>query len=452
MRKCVFYLTLLFCIKGYSFSFKQMYTRTNTGFSFDLKELEQSSWEQKLSSMSLAFTGINAKVSYKIPSCKFTENPQWLLPGFYLTLTTKDFFPPDFIITAGTLAPTASYSNLKSPALSSPGTAFGGFASSKKLQTNLSSPDSTIEPSLFLEYNNKFFSINSLFQKDSFCSSLYFNFRLKKFTSMSFSTTGGLFNIKNTTSSWFSETRLFNKKQIWAQNFQASFFSKNIKSKIELNLYQNQFDGLESSFSVQCLLNIIDFSLLAGAFSASSQELFCIGTTNLKTLCQFKLNPQFSFYPKNLCKIKIGSLFLLQDKIQPDSSTRLVLKGVFSSLIQTKTSIYNLNFLISDIPLQQNDTNSIYLSCTISRTQNFRLLKPKETLYFKYTCKNQSLISRLSINLTPPLTIPFYINSTFQANIKESAIQSMNATVSASINLQKKKYNLAAKVEFKFTF
>ena len=269
---------------------------------------------------------------------------------------------------------------------------------------------------------------------------------------MSFSTTGGLFNIKNTTSSWFSETRLFNKKQIWAQNFQASFFSKNIKSKIELNLYQSQFDGLESSFSIQCLFNIRDFSLLAGAFSASSQELFCIGTTNLKTLCQFKLNPQFSFYPKNLCKIKIGSLFLLQDKIQPDSSTYLVLKGVFGSLIQTKTSIYNLNFLISDIPLQQNDTNSIYMSWTISRTQNFRLLKPKETLYFKYTCKNQSLISRLSINLTPPLTIPFYINSTFQANIKESAIQSMNATVSASINLQKKKYNLAAKVEFKFTF
>lgn len=376
MRKCIFYLTALFC--GF--------------FIFAEAEYKVSSVSETLTLPFFTF-----KVATKTDSTDFSSVPEFSEPAWAFSLhpKSKSYVPSN--IQFGKLSCSGAYSKLKSPVISSSSALSSGFSKVNMLKINLPSASNFKNPisvggifnyfqkDILQKVSASFFATEESF----FISSIFFKLKTGKKSNLEFSLTGGKFKIENSSNSWFSKTALFLEENFYAVNIQGGFYSPFFKTKENVNIYET-LKNPAFTFSTENSFYFNNFVLNASFFCASQKDIFTANSSRLKTLSQIKINPQFSFFPfGNFLKVQTGALFYAEQKIQTDENIEL-----------NKKIIGQINFITKN--------NKIKISCgangknvndsfnaKINVTSNV-FLNPTESFSFSKNNKTEKMTFKFS--------------------------------------------------------
>lgn len=376
MRKCIFYLTALFC-----------------GFAIFAEA------EYKVSSISESLTlpFFTFKVESKTDSTEFSSVPNFSEPawGFSLHPKGSGYVPANFLF--GKISASGSYSKLKSPVISASSALSSGFSKVNMLKINLPSASNFKNPisvggtfnyyqkDVLQKLSASFFATEESF----FLSSIFCRLKTGKKSNLEFSLTSGKFKIENSSNSWFSKTLLFAEQEFYAINVQCGFFSPIFKTKENVNIYET-LRNPAFTFSTENSFSLNNFFLNASFFCASQKNIFTANSSRLKTLSQIKINPQFTFFPfGDFLKVQTGAIFYAEQKIQTDESIALNKKLVGQINFITK----NHKIKISSAANGKNVDDSFSAKVNISSNV---FLNPTETFSFTKNNKTEKMTFKFS--------------------------------------------------------
>lgn len=440
MRKCFLFFKIFFqlslCTSAFCnpFFIKSIQTTVSSNFNLDTQDIKNTS--TNFSSIIKAdFNALNFLAEYKIPSTTFTDTPELLFPNFVLSIPLKKFCNLPITIVGGGLSGSGSIAKLKSPVLSSPSTALSSNLSSITiLNYKSSTPQKDFSPSLFLNFypsfKNREFNFSLLMQKESFSFSAYSKIKIYKQINLFLNTTGGFFTVKNQNSQWFSATKYFTERLIWAQNLQLMIDCSAFKSKNILTAYQNPFDYVQFTFLSENLFSIQNCSVILSFFYNPSLECFCINDSPLKNIFQLKINPSFCFYPqKHPCKIKTGISCFIQENLDKDLESDLIYKCIASFLLQTTDFKVELSLTAQDLkPLSYGS-----YKINMKQTRFYKNFQAQKAFAFSFSADNITSTTKVSYNLFFKTKVKTSINSSIAVYTKETVLSSIKASISSTI-------------------
>lgn len=346
MRKCIFYLTIIFC----NFAFGE------TAISYGLPSLTA---ETKT-------PGLNLRLAWKLPSTEIATVPEWNPPAWGVSLNTKDFSPAPFIFKAGQVSLSGPISKLKTPTISSTASPFTSTVASVSTPNVAMPSASSWQKPIALSATFDYCSSKLLLRRLNLTHYVNtdgleaFSFMTKiqpaKKLDLSLSGATGFFATENTSTSWFSSTELFNSYVQIPAVLQLSISSPYFKTRETLCAFKSFDQENYYTFSTENTFSLGDFNLNLAAFSASSAYIFTASSSQIKTLFQFKINPQYSFYlPYHLCRIRYGNTFFLEEKLTSEGP-ETILKIAQGLEVKTKKSCETFTFSVTDLHLG----NSLY--------------------------------------------------------------------------------------------
>ena len=245
-----------------------------------------------------------------------------------ISLYALDFGIP-LTLKWGNLSVSGSISKLKNPQFSSTISAFGAktvgastifsslpsAASSKKQQwlfgTLFMSPSIPKSPLTF--------SLCGFFNTDkSKGLSVLANYHMGIRKNLAFSSTIFSTQTFHDDNDWYALFPYFTPKQMLFQNYQVSFLSPVISTKINFNIFQNPIFMEKFAFTcgLETTLLLSPFLLNLGAFGTNSNSIWTAMNSQLKTFGQIKINPQYTtFLCNNNIRLKVGLCFLAEEKL-----------------------------------------------------------------------------------------------------------------------------------------
>lgn len=345
-------------------------------------------------------SGATLKTAWKIPQTELNQNPDFFVPAWGLAIDFFNFFDDKaksapFSVVAGTVTPSGAISRLKKPSLSSSTVAIrNSFSDASMLFVPLPGASNCEKPlalstSLKIKTDSPVKKINvTLYsnEKNDFLESALIQLKTGKKSHISFSTTAGQFVKSNTTSKWFSATRLFPETQFFATNYQASLITPWFKTLETVNLFYEQifFSGPQATFSSENQLKLKHFLLNFSFFCISDKEIFTASSTRQKTLGQIKINPAITAFPLKNLKTQFGALCLLEQKIQSDEQIRLEKKLSGQINFYTKNTFSKLIISAEGIDSAEKISGSFCHNL-------YRLANPSETVSFTFAPKDNKL-------------------------------------------------------------
>lgn len=407
-----------------------------------------------------SYSALTLKAAWKIPQTEFSENPEILLPAWAVNLDFSDFYKRNteslaFSAICGTISPSGAISKLKSPALSTSAVAIqNSFSDVSMLYTNLPSASNCEKPlafgtSLKFQTNSVLKKLNlTLFsdEKENFLESALIQLKTGKKSHISISATSGQFLKSNTTSKWFSATKLFPETRFFATNFQASFISPHFKTRETANLFyeQNFFNSPQATFSSENQIKFYDFLLNFAFFCASEKELFTASATRQKTLSQIKLNPVMTFFPFNKFKMQSGALCLFEQKIQSDESIEIEKKLGGQINFYTKRTFSKINVFAEgiDSPEKISGALSHYF---------YGFLNPVETVSFSFTPESEKLKLKCSQKISfRKKTFSGSFSASATSSIIKNALESLSAEIKMSCAFKVENISVSANAGLSF--
>lgn len=440
MRKCTLFLTLIFLAFAQDLSAGPKYSISSVSAKYSLPAL-------------------TLKTAWKVPQTEFSETPDFYLPAWAFSVDFSEFYKAErnglpFSAVFGTVTPSGAISKLKSPGLSSSVNAVqNSFLDSTMLSVPLPGASNCekpvglgtslkFEPKSFLKKLDVTLYSN---EENDFLESVRIQFQSGKKSHFSFSSTSGQFVKSNTTTKWFSATKLFPEKEFFATNFQASFINPYFKTKETANLFYNKniLDFPQATFSSENQLKIKNFLLNFAFFCVSEKELFTASSARQKTLCQIKINPTLTVFPfQNKLKAQLGTMCILEQKIQNDESIEIEKKFAGQINFYTKRTFSKLNVAAEGIDSAEKISGSFshyfYNSLTPAETFTFAFIPDNKKLKLKYTQKISFKAKNYSGSISASAS-SYIINEEFEnlsAEIKMSCqAKTKNLSVSASAGL-----------------
>ncbi len=440
MRRCFLFFKIFIQFFLYTSAFcnpfilKSIETKVSSNLNLDTQDIKNSS-TSLTSSIKTDLNALTFLAEYKIPTTNFTDVPELLHPNFVLSIPLKNICNLPITIAGGGLSGSGSISKLKSPTLSAPSTALSSSLSSiTNLNYKSSTPQKDFSPSLFLNFYPSFktreFNFSFLIQRDSFSFSAYSKFKIKKNVNMFLNTTGGFFTVKNQNSQWFSATKIFSEQSIWAQNLQLMIDCSSFKSKNILTAYQNPYDYVQFIFLSENLFSIQNCSVILSFFYNPSPECFCINDSPLKNIFQLKINPTFTFFPRNhACKIKTGISFFSQENLDKELNSDFIYKCIVSFLLQTTTSKLELNATAQDLNMLSYGTYKF----NVKQTRFHQTLEAQKAFSFSFSADNITSTTRISYNLFFKTKVKTSINSSIAVYTKETVLSSIKLSLSSTV-------------------
>ncbi len=382
MKKYTFYLTAIFCAAAI---FAQA--------------------EYSISSVSATVTlpCFTLKTATKAEKSDFSSAPEFCVPTWGVSAYAKQGNFSPICIQAGKITTSGAFSNLKSPPLSSSSSALGsGNTEITMLKTNLPGASASEKPfavsGIFktpkTKLINNFGATFYTTEENDFLISTVLQIKTGKKTGIGFSATAGNFLIENSSSSWFCRTPIFPAENRSAINLQCGFSSPFFKTRETVNIFEtSSFPNFTFATENRIALtgfSFCDFALNAAFFCASEKVVFTANSSRLKTLCQIKINPQFTFFPAgNKLKIQSGGIFLAEQKLKSDES-----------VVLNKKVTGQINFVAkkhqAKISLSANGENlDESFSANLSVNSKIRL-KPAETFSFSRNKKSEKMTFKFS--------------------------------------------------------
>ncbi len=447
MKKCIFYLTttifaLFFCKKAYTKTdffpfFEKVVLSVGVNANLKLQDFQNSNYNFSVQDFSVKFKDISFQSSLKSSSTKITQVPKINAPVWLVDFPFKSLKIPISFKT-GTISASGSFQELKNPAFSSSLIQNGTKA---KTSSNLSIRKTTSSaPLAFSMHYNQFFPYTlQKIQIDSFVNcenlfstSIFASFKLDKKSNLNFSNTIAKYSAKNTTSSWFSPTRLFVQNYFWANNFQFALNLPKNKIKISTNFFQSPYRLFDFTAKLEQTFSVPFFSLNSAIFYASSKDIFTVSQSVLKTLFQFKISPQIVFVNSSQNSIfSMGFTFLAEEKIQKDYSTKLLLKQGLNFHVRKKTSIQKITLSIENFQFSPSVKDLFFEKFVFSPANSFE----KSTYKIGYSNQLQGRFS------------PF-----FSIKVSNSPEEKEFFSKIASSVIFSKKTNTKLKTSFETTF
>lgn len=412
MKKCIFYLTLIFCAgllfsKDYDLS-----ACSDSSINFQFFQLKNIIDNNKKDNWCLTFS-----------------------PG------RKNYTP--FTTSIGQIYAGGAISKLKSPALTSNPYALGsGVKPVSELEiifpsaSNLKKERPLALGCIFelpSWHNLQKFNLVSFTDTEnhSFSSGLL-QIKTGKKSSLAFSCTGGIFEISNKSDSWFSETSLFPERKNLALNLQSAWICPFYKTKEIINIFENEKHP-NITFSSENTIKIYDFTLNLDFFYASNKVLYTAASTRLKTLSQIKINPQFNLYPfGNKTQIQYGLFFLAEEKLESNESTYINLKTSSQINCLTPALAGKLSISLSGPKLKDTITGKIYFS-----SKSF--LKPAQSL----TVTKDNTSEKITLKYTEKISLPgkksfSSLSANIEAALKKKELNKLKTGIKSSFRLKKK--------------
>ena len=440
MKKCTLFLTLFLSVFAHGIFAGTKYSVSSVAAKYSLSAL-------------------TFKTALKIPRTEFSETPDFYLPAWAFKADFSDFYKTErggipFSAVFGTVTPSGAISKLKNPALSVLTNAVqNSFLDTTALYVSLPAASNCEKPiglgtSVKFESNSILKKLNiTLYsnEKNDFLESALIQFRTGKKSHFSFSSTSGQFVKSNTTTKWFSATKLFPETEFFATNFQASFISPYFKTKENANLFYRKtvFDFPQATFSTENQMKLKDFMLNFAFFCVSEKELFTASSARQKTLCQIKINPTVTFFPvPNKLKTQFGTMYILEQKIQSDETVKIEKKLAAQINFYTKKSFAKLNVSAQGTDFAEKISGSFchyyYGFLTPSETFSFALTPENQKLKLRYTQKISFRAKKYSGSVSAGAT-SYILNDEFEklsAEIKMSCqAKTKNLSVSANAGL-----------------
>lgn len=445
MRKCVFYLTLI----SFLFFGPQVKAEapSEPTVKYTVSDLSQT----------LNLKNFTLKTAWAIPQTEIKTCPEINLPAWGARF---NYFDDNLEVNAmtGTFSTSGSISKLKTPALSPQTQAItNSKPETTFLKANLPKAADYSKPQGF------FISVG-IHQKDllqNFKTAAFLNtegdnhyaiftqFKLSKKTGLSFSGTGGIFSIENRSSSWFSPAEFFPETKVPVINFQGTWTSPFFTSKESLTLFQNQNREEKFTISTENQIKYRDFLLNGAFFCSSDKTIWTADSARLKTLWQFKINPQLSFYPSNRLKIQKGLLFMAEQKIQSDESI-IISKRLSAQINLTTKNFYTRAlFYATGKNLKDSYCGNLYFSASNkirhSESLSYSFLPDSEKQNIKFS-QNVFLKSEKSPCINCSIT------TTLSSVIKQKELDSTTFEIKTGFRLKTKPLVLNANtgVQIKF--
>ncbi len=436
MRKCNLFLTLIFLCLSQNLSAESKYSVSSVSAKYSVSAL-------------------TLKTAWKIPQTEFSETPDFYSPAWAFCVDFSEFYNEErnflpFSMILGTVTPSGAISKLKNPALSkSTNAILNSFSDTTMVYVPLPG-SSNCEKPLGLGTSLKFKSdsflqkINITFysnENNDFLESTAIQLKTGRKSHFSFSSTSGQFVKSNTTTKWFSATKLFPETEFFATNFQTAFASPYFKTKETVNLFyeKNFFDFPQATFSSENQLKIKDFLLNIAFFCASEKELFTASSVRQKTLCQIKINPMLTTFPfGNKLKTQFGAMYILEQKIQNDESIEIEKKLAGQINFYTKRTFSKLNVVAEGIDSTEKISGSF-------SHYFYNFLTPTEIFYFsfspdddktklKYTQKISLRKKNYSISLASSAT----------SYISKNELENVSAEIKMSCQAKTKRLSVSA--------
>lgn len=440
MRKCTLFLTLILLGFAHRIFAETKYSVSSVSAKYSLSAL-------------------TLKTAWKIPQTEFSSSPDFYSPAWAVNVDFSDFYKPEcgglpFSAVFGTITPTGAVSKLKNPALSALTNAVqNGFSDATMLHVPLPSVSNCEKPlglGTSVKFQSKYIlkKLNvTLYsnEKNDFLESALIQLRTGKKSHFSFSTTSGQFVKSNTSTKWFSATKLFPETEFFATNFQASFISPYFKTKESANLFYTKtvFDVPQATFSTENQLKLKDFTVNFAFFCVSEKGLFSASSARQKTLCQIKINPMLTFFPvQNKLKTQAGTLCILEQKIQSDETVKIEKKLAAQINFYTKRTFAKLNVAAQGIDSAEKISGSFchyfYGFIAPSETFSFTITPENQKLKLRYTQKISFRGTKYSGSVSAGAT-SYILNDDFEklsTEIKMSCqAKTKNLSVSANAGL-----------------
>ncbi len=430
MKKYTFYVTAIFCAATI---FAQA--------------------EYSISSVSTTATlpCFTLKTATKAEKTNFSSAPEFCVPVWGICAYAKQGNFSPICIQAGKITPGGAFSKLKSPSLNSSSSALGsGNTEISMLKTYLPSASTSEKPfavsGIFKTPKTKFINnFGATFyttEGNEFLISAVMQIKTSKKTGIGFSATAGNFLIENSTSSWFCRTPIFPAERRTAINLQCGFSSPFFKTKETVNIFETaSFPNFTFSTENRIALNgfsFCDFALNAAFFCASEKVVFTANSSRLKTLCQIKINPQFTFFPPgNRVKIQSGAIFLAEQKLKSDESVFLNKKVAAQINFAAKKHQAKLSLSANGENLDES------FSANLSVNSKIRL-KPAETFSFSRNEKSEKTTFKFSqkIYFAAGKTQQ-NINASVAVCAKKSGDTTLEAETKANFKFKAKFLNIA---------
>lgn len=441
MRKCTLFLTLIFL-----------------AFAQDL--FTEAKYSISSVSAKYSVSAFALKAAWKVPQTEFSEVPDFYLPAWAFSVDFSEFYNAErkglpFSAVFGTVTPSGAVSKLKNPGLSasSANAVQNSFLDATMLSVPLPGASNCEKP-LGLGTSLKFDSKSFLKKLDvtlysneenDFLESVRLQLQSGKKSHFSFSSTSGQFVKSNTTTKWFSATKLFPETEFFATNFQASFINPYFKTKETANLFYNKniLDFPQTTFSSENQLRIKDFLLNFAFFCVSDKELFTASSARQKTLCQIKINPTLTVFPfQNKLKTQFGTICILEQKIQSDESVEIEKKLAGQINFYTKRTFAKLNLAAEGIDSAEKISGSFshyfYNFIMPAETFSFVLTPDNKKLKLKYTQRISFRTKSYSGSISASAS-SCIVNDEFESFSSEIKIscqaKTKNLSVSASAGL-----------------
>lgn len=442
MRKCIFYLTIIFC----NFAFGE------TAIGYGLPSLTA---ETKT-------PGLNLRLAWKLPSTEIATVPEWNPPAWGVSLNTKDFSPAPFIFKAGQVSLSGPISKLKTPTISSTASPFTSTVASVSTP-NVSMPSaSSWQKPIALSATFDYCSGKQLLRRLNLTHYVNtdgleaFSFVTKiqpaKKLDLSLSGATGFFATENTSTSWFSSTELFTSYVQIPAVLQLSISSPYFKTRETLCAFKSFDQKNYYTFSTENTFSLGDFNLNLAAFSASSAYIFTASFSRLNTLFQIRLNPQMAFYlPYHLGKINVGSALIAEEKLSSNVSETTIKLGEGFEL-KTKKSAAKIIFTITDIQTQaslyqlrtkgwQISREAMFQSATYTLTLNYavqRFFIPNTTFSITSHPKTQKTSYKANFKLELPNSICKNLVISSSVNTKDNCFKDLTLSASTKYQLKTK--------------
>lgn len=437
MRKCTLFLTLIFLAFAQDLSAEAKYSVSSVSAKYSVS----------------AFA---LKAAWKVPQTESSETPDFYLPAWAFRVDFSEFYNAErkdlpFSAVFGTVTPSGAVSKLKNPGLSasSANAVQHSFSDATMLSVPLPGASNCEKP-LGLGTSLKFDSKSFLKKVDvtlysneenDFLESVRIQLQNGKKSHFSFSITSGQFVKSNSTTKWFSATKLFPETEFFATNFQASFINPYFKTKETANLFYNKniLDFPQATFSSENQLKIKNFLLNFAFFCVSDKELFTASSARQKTLCQIKINPTLTVFPfQNKLKTQFGTICILEQKIQNDESVEIEKKLAGQINFYTRRTFAKLNLAAEGIDSAEKISGSF-------SHYFYNFLMPAETFSFSFSPNDDK--ARLKYTQKISLRAKSYsgsISASATSYISKNELENVSTEIKMSCHAKTKNLSVSA--------
>ena len=296
------------------------------------------------------FREAEIKTAYTIPETRFSSRPDYQNPVFGLRLSLKEAAGVPLELKGGNLTLGGSFRRLKNPRLTENAYALGQASyAAAGLEIFLPSFSAAQKPygvgadvrvkgkSAFKDFDTAlFYGENGVFAASS-C----LNFRIGGQNSAGFSFTAAQTAKKRSRVVCFGDDIFDSSGRKWNFCVQSTLQSSFYRASASVCVFEGVKGDWMPAFTFENGVKVRFFTLNTGAFYVPRKDTVSASLVKQRTIAQFKVNPQTSFYFfDDSVRIKTGALLLLEEKRKTARTNILTAKaGLGGGIDIDKTSV-----------------------------------------------------------------------------------------------------------------